>query len=203
VADIFISFAHADQDRVRPIAERLASLGYSAVWENCDAEAAERELASARAVLTAWSSEARNSIRICAEASRALDEGKLIQLRLDGAQPPAPFDALPATDVSSDRAEWGPLEAALATLIRDGAGDAPAFPRTGLLATPAAAGAPKLLTIALVTSLAAFVGALDAAQSGVMTPDQLQLALTGIVGVAGASAALCLHRLFTIARAES
>jgi hypothetical protein len=200
VADVFISCARADLDRVRPLAERLKSLGYSVF---CDKSAPDAvgEIDAARAVIVAWSGDARNSTWIFAEASRAFDGGKLLQVRLDGAQPPAPFDALATTDMSSDRTEWGPLEADIATLVRGGGPAKTKTPGVGLLATASAAGAPKLITIALATSLIAYSGALTAARNGVMSPDQLQLALTGMIGVAGASAALCIHRLVTIGRA--
>lgn len=200
MADVFISCARADHDRVRLMAERLTSLGYSVSCEKT-AASAEAEVDDARAVIVAWSSDARNSTWVCAEASRALDVGKLLQVRLDGSQPPAPFDALTATDMSSDRPEWGPLEADIAGLVRNGAQIKTQTPMVGLLATANAAGAPKLITFALATSLVAYSGALTAARNGVMSPDQLQLALTGMIGVAGAGAALCIHRLVTIGRA--
>jgi hypothetical protein len=200
VADVFISCARADLDRVRLLAERLKSLGYS-VYCDKSAPDTEAEIAAARAVIVAWSSDARNSTWVFAEAGRALDERKLLQVRLDAAQPPAPFDALSAIDISSDRAEWGPLEADIAALVRDGREIEANTPSVGLLATAGAAGAPKLVTIALATSLIAYSGALTAARNGVMSPEQLQLALTGMIGVAGASAALCMHRLVTIGRA--
>ncbi|MFT3728029.1 MAG: toll/interleukin-1 receptor domain-containing protein [Terricaulis sp.] len=201
MADVYISCLRADHDRVRPISERLASLGYSVLWEKTAGADVDREIGEARAALIVWSGEARNATRMCAEASRALDTGKLLQVRLDASSPPPPFDALPTFDLSSERAEWGPLEAALATLVRSDAPVALKTPNVGLLATPSAAGAPKLITVALVTSLIAYAGALAEARSGVMSPDQLQLALTGVFGVASASAALCVHRLVMIARA--
>jgi hypothetical protein len=199
VADVFISCARADHDRVRPMVERLSSLGYSVFEKN--AATAEAEIDGARAVLVAWSGDGRNSTWVCAEASRALDAGKLLQVRLDGSPPPPPFDALDSTDISNERAEWGPLEATLARLVREGAPMRAKIPMVGPLATANAAGAPKLITFALATSLVAYAGALTAARNGVMSPDQLQLALTGMIGVAGAGAALCIHRLVTIARA--
>lgn len=200
MADVFISCTRADHDRVRPMVDRLASLGYSVFWER-GAGDTEREIDAAGAVIVAWSGDARNSTWICAEASRALDAGKLLQVRLDGSPPPPPFDARAAADMSTERAEWGPLEANLASLVRDNAHTRVKTPMVGLLATASTAGAPKLLTIALGTSLIAYCGALTEARNGVMSPDQLQLAMTGVIGVAGAGVALCIHRLLTIRRA--
>lgn len=208
MADIFISYSRLDIDRVRPIAERLTSLGYSIWWDKdlrageMFADEIERQLDAARAVLTAWSHNARNSTWVYAESSRGLDAHKFLQVKLDSAPLPLPFDALQATEARSDRTEWGPLEAALERLVRHGA--APEMRRTpqlGALATPAAAGSPKLLTFATGASLAAYASAVSATYNGVMTPDQLQIALTGMIGVTGASALLTAHRLFSIARA--
>jgi hypothetical protein len=208
LADIFISYSRLDVDRVRPIAERLTSLGYS-IWWDKDLQAGdrfadeiERQLDAARAVLTAWSHNARNSTWVYAESSRGLDAQKLLQLQLDSVQLPLPFDALQCAEVGAERAEWGPLEAALQRLVRQGAPpEIVHAPRYGALATPAPAGSPKLLTFASGATLAAYAGALGAAYNGLMTPDQLQIALMGMVGVAGGSALLTAHRLISIERA--
>ena len=209
MADVFISYSRADQARVRPIAERLVSLGYDIWWDKdlhagqVFADEIERQLEAARAVLTAWSHNARNSTWVYAESARGLDAEKFVQARLDNVQLPLPFNALQVADLSAKRPDWAPLEAALARLIRQRTPSAPA-PRAlqgGPLATPALLGAPKLLTGATGAVLAAYTGALSAAYTGVMSPEQLQAALTGMIGVAGISAALTAQRLFAIARA--
>lgn len=162
---------------------------------------AEQRLESARAVLAIWSRNARNSTWVHAESLIAADACKLLQMRLDGTPPPPPFNALPIADMSGERGEWGPLEDMLARLVRQG--EAPPRPavKFGLLTTPAAAGTPKLLAIAAGAALAAYAGAMSAAIDGVMSPDQLQIVLTGIIGVAGLSAMLTAYRVFAIARA--
>jgi hypothetical protein len=201
VAEVFISYSRVDRERVAAIAERLASLGYSTFWDASHHAAGEHQLEAARAVIVVWSASARNSSWVCAEASRALDAGMLIQLRIDAAQPPAPFDGVTTADMSGGRAEWGPLEAALAQLVRGEAQASPPPFQLGALAAPPMAGAPKLLTTALVTSILAYCGALTATRDGVMTPSQLQLALTGMIGVAVACAAISLYRLIAVSRA--
>lgn len=209
MADVFISYSRLDHERVKPIVERLEQLGYSIWWDkNLRAgemfvAEIERQLDSARAVLTAWSRNARDSTWVYAESSRGLDAGKFLQLRLDSVTPPLPFDALQSADISGERGEWGVLENALSQLVREGrAPPLPArLPRAGPLATPAAAGAPKLLSAATTTTLFAYAGALTAAYNGAITLDQLQIALTGMIAVAGVSALLTAHRLFAITRA--
>jgi hypothetical protein len=203
VADIFIACSRLDLDRVKPISDRLSSLGYS-VW--CDSGAAlahpdeiERELDAAKAVLAVWSANAANTVSAIAQASDALDAGKLLQLRIDAAPPP-PFDAIATADVSGG--EWGVLEDALKRLVRNGEAPSHETRAPGLLAHTPAAGAPLLLTIALVAVLAAFAGAVTATFNDVMSVAQLQIALIGMLGVAGACAALIVHRYTTLTRAE-
>jgi hypothetical protein len=208
LADIFISYSRLDLDRVRPIAERLTLLGYSVWWDRdlragaMFADEIERQLDGARAVLTAWSHNARNSTWVYAESSRGLDAHKFLQVRLDGAHLPLPFDALQCAEVRGERAEWGPLEAALERLVRKGhAPELSHAPQIGALATPAPVGSIKLLTFATGAALAAYAGAVSAAYNGLMTPDQLQIALIGMIGVAGASVLLTAHRLLSVAQA--
>ncbi len=209
MADVFISYSRLDHARVKPIADQLGSLGYSIWWDKhlragqVFVEEIERQLDSARAVLTAWSHNSRNSTWVYAEASRGLDRNKFLQFRLDGVQLPLPFDALQVADMSGERKEWGPLEDALTRLVRKGEAAAPLrrLASLGMLATPAAAGSPKLLSVATGATLAAYAGAVSAAYNSVLSPDQLQIAFTGMIGVAGASAVLTAHRLLAISRA--
>jgi hypothetical protein len=209
LADVFISYSRLDHDRVKPIADRLTSLGYTIWWDKhlragqVFVDEIERQLDAARAVLTAWSHNARNSTWVYAESSRGLDARKFVQLKLDQVQPPLPFDALQVADMTSDRGEWGVLEDTLTRVVRNAAPPEPLrrVPSIGPLATPAPAGSPKLLTAATTATLLAYSGGVSATYNGVMTPEQLQIALVGMIGVAGACAALSAHRLLTVSRA--
>jgi hypothetical protein len=203
VADIFIACSRLDLDRVKPISDRLGSLGYS-VW--CDNGATlahpdevERELEAAKAVLTVWSTNAADTVSVIGHASGALDAGKLLQVRIDGAPPP-PFDAVQTADASSG--EWGVLEDALKRLVRNGEAATHETRTLGLLAHPPAAGVPLLMTLALCAVLAAFAGAVSATFNDVMSIEQLQIALIGMLIVAGACAALVAHRFTMLTRAE-
>jgi hypothetical protein len=204
VAEIFIACSRLDLDRVKPIADRLSSLGYS-LWCDNGASAAhpdevERELEAAKAVLAVWSANAANAVSAIAQASDALDANKLLQVRIENALPPAPFDAIATADVSGG--EWGVLEDSLKRLVRNGEAPARDVRAPGLLAHAPAAGAPMLLTIALVAVLAAFAGAVSATFNDVMSIAQLQIAMIGMLGVAGACAALVVHRFTMLTRAE-
>lgn len=209
MADVFIAYSRLDHDRVKPIADRLVSLGYTVWWDKHEradqmfADEVARELDAAHAVLTVWSHSARDSTWVYAESSRALDAKKLVQMKVDNIQLPLPFDAVRAADMSGGKTEWGPLEDALTQIVRNRARPelAQPLPGIGLLQAPTPAGSPKLLLTALSATLAAYAGAVSATFNGVMSPEQLQIALVGMIGVAGACGALSAHRLFIISRA--
>lgn len=209
LADVFISYSRLDHDRVQPIADRLTSLGYTIWWDKhlragqVFVEEIERQLDDAKAVLTAWSVNACNSTWVYAESSRGLDDDKFLQLRLDGARLPLPFEALQVADMSSGVSEWGKLEDALARVVRERRPPPPIerLPRAGVLPTPPQAGTPRLLTAATAATLVAYSGAVSATYNGVMTPDQLQAAMLGVLGVGGVCALATAQRLFSIRRA--
>jgi hypothetical protein len=79
VADIFISYARSDRPRVKPIADRLAALGYQVWWDReivagaAFVEDINRELDQARVVLVAWSRASLNSVWVFGESLRALE----------------------------------------------------------------------------------------------------------------------------------
>jgi hypothetical protein len=207
LADIFVSYSRLDHDRVKPIVDRLESLGYSVWWDKhlrtdeAFADEVEGELDRAKAALAVWSANAINSTWVCAEAARALDAGKCAHVRIDNVDLPQLFNGVDAADMSGGKSVWGPLEDRLARIVRNAAPPAGQTPRLGALATPAATGAPKLTAVALAAALAAFVGALSAAYDGVLSPDQLQLAATGVLAVGGLCAALSAYRLIAVTRA--
>ncbi|MGD9980257.1 MAG: toll/interleukin-1 receptor domain-containing protein [Hyphomonadaceae bacterium] len=209
MADVFISYSRLDHDSVQPIADRLGSLGYSVWWDKhlrsgqAFVDEIERELDSARAVIAVWSANARHSTWVYAEASRALDANKFLQLRLDDAPLPPPFEALQIADMSSGKSEWGKLEAALTQVVRDRRPPPPVvrLAQAGALSTPPQAGTPKLLTVAATAALVAYAGAVSAAFNGVMSPDQLQTAMFGVLGVGGVCALLSALRLRAVRRA--
>jgi hypothetical protein len=199
LADVFIAHSPLDHERVKSIVDRLTSLGYS-VWLDKHAHGRQapidevtQELEQARCVLVLWSHTARTSLTLFAQAALAHDSGKLLQVRLDTAPAPSPFDTRPVADMSSERAGgWGLLEDALTRMVRDNIQPEPlrTMPRFGPLATASPSGAPKLTSFALAATLLAYTGAVSAASLGVMAPGQLQVALTGMLGV-GALSARC------------
>ncbi|MEO1251719.1 MAG: TIR domain-containing protein [Pseudomonadota bacterium] len=103
MADIFISYARADQDRIGKLASSLEAEGWSVWWDLRIAGGAEfskeieRELEAAKAVLVAWSKESVESRWVKDEAGLAAEAGKLVTISLDGAAPPIGFKQFHAT----------------------------------------------------------------------------------------------------------
>lgn len=205
MADIFISSSRLDHERVKPIADRLSSLGYSVWWERtahttlASVEDAAKRLEDAKAVLTIWSANAVNSSLVCAESACAFDAHKLVQLRIDNVSAPAPFAASPIADMRGT-GEWGVLEDTLARLVRDG-GEAPDQTPTGALPAPTIGGVPGIITFAIIAALVAHAAALSATLNGAMTSTQLQIAASGVAIAALLCAAISGFRLLAVRRA--
>jgi hypothetical protein len=104
VAQVFVSYSHANREPVGAIARAVEESGLSLWWDEklapgcVYAQVIEQEIAAAGCVVVAWSATARDSLWVRAEANEGLDQGKLVQLSLDGAKLPLPFNALPAVD---------------------------------------------------------------------------------------------------------
>ncbi|MGD9965708.1 MAG: toll/interleukin-1 receptor domain-containing protein [Hyphomonadaceae bacterium] len=122
MADVFVSYAHANLDRVKPICDGLAQSGLSLWWDDHlkagddFALRIESELDTAGCVVVVWSEAARNSLWVRAEATEALDGNKLAQVRVDGVKPPLPFTVVEMLDLrrwrgSRGDAPWPQLEA--------------------------------------------------------------------------------------------
>lgn len=113
LADIFISYARADRDRIEKLAAALEAEGYSVWWDhNIDAGSEfsrdiERELNAAKAVVVCWSEAANDSPWVKDEASAARDAGKLIPVRLDTQQAPMGFRQYQALDIADWRGKPG------------------------------------------------------------------------------------------------
>src|ERR1700722_14915941 len=95
MSDVFISYARSTAAQAELVAAALRALGYG-VWRDDElpahrayAEVIEERLKAAKAVVVVWSAEAARSHWVFSEANRAREDGKLVQLTVDGARPPA------------------------------------------------------------------------------------------------------------------
>src|SRR6059058_289705 len=106
MADVFVSYARSDEPQAKRVAEALRALGYG-VWRDDElpahrpyAEVIEERLKAARAVVVIWSEEAARSHWVQSEADTARNTHKLVQLNVDGARLPRPFDRIHCADLA-------------------------------------------------------------------------------------------------------
>ena len=127
MADVFLSYARGNLDEAQRIAARLRSCGLS-LWfdEKLPAHRAfsdviEEQLEAARAVVVLWSREAVASQWVRSEANRGRERGRLVQIRLDDARLPMPFDQIQCADLrkwdgAPDEPAWRSVMAGIADL---------------------------------------------------------------------------------------
>ena len=127
MADVFLSYARPSHRRARQISAVLRDRGYS-VWfdEHLPAHRAysdviEEQLEAAKAVLVLWSVDAVQSQWVRSEANRARETGRLVQVRLDDARLPMPFDQIQCADLrrwkgDAGAAAWQSIEESVAAL---------------------------------------------------------------------------------------
>lgn len=166
MADVFISYASEDRNRVRPLAEALQSRGFKVWWDRSLAAGQdytaiiERELRSAKAVIVVWTQSSAISTFVRDEAGRARDEGRLVPVMLDRVDIPLGFGAFQAEDFTrwnggANAPQMQILEEALKAKIegRDVDGGAVARKRRRLMARVRIVSV--LTVIALVIGIAA------------------------------------------------
>ena len=103
------------------------------------ADVIEEELKAAAAVVVLWSTEAVKSQWVQSEADHARETGKLVQLNIDGAHLPMPFDRIQCTDLKGWTGDpggpgWRKVVASVATLT--GVARAPSAPAPVVEALP-------------------------------------------------------------------
>ena len=128
MADVFVSYARADESKAQQIADTLRQAGYS-VWRDDQlpahrayADVIRERLRSAKAVVVIWSAEAAKSQWVRSEADAARQLGTLIQARVDKELPPMPFDQIHCADLEgwgedADAPGWRKLSASVAELV--------------------------------------------------------------------------------------
>ncbi|HEV2364985.1 MAG TPA: TIR domain-containing protein [Caulobacteraceae bacterium] len=154
MSDVFISYARSTEAEAGRIGEALRALGYG-VWRDDElpahrdySEVIEERLRAAKAVVVVWSAEAVKSQWVRAEADFAREAGKLVQLTLDGAALPMPFNRIQSADLNG----WsGDLDAPswlkVVTSVNDLCGAAPADAAPPRASRPTAAPAGPLLAV--------------------------------------------------------
>lgn len=166
MADVFISYASEDRNRVRPLADALQQRGFKVWWDRSLAAGQdytaiiERELKTAKAVIVVWTQSSATSTFVRDEAGRARDDGRLVPVMLDRVDLPLGFGAFQAEDFTrwnggANAPQMQILEEALKAKLegRDVDGGAVAQKRRKLMARVRLVSV--LTVIALVVGIAA------------------------------------------------
>ncbi len=109
MADVFISYARIDKERVAPLVAAIEAKGWSVWWDPEIAagqqfdDQIEAEINAARAVLVVWTPTSVASRWVRGEAREAADRGILVPVRFEDARLPMDVRALHTTDLDS----WG------------------------------------------------------------------------------------------------
>jgi len=105
LTEVFISYARPTAPQAQAMADLLRARGFG-VWRDDDlpphrsfGDVIEERLREASAVLVMWSAEAARSQWVRAEAEMAREAAKLVQLTLDGASLPLPFNQIQCADM--------------------------------------------------------------------------------------------------------
>ena len=128
MADVFLSYARSTERQAQAAAAALRALGYS-VWFDEDlpshrayADVIEEQIAAARALLVIWSADAARSQWVRSEADYARQGRKLVQLSVEAARLPMPFDQIQCADLvgwdgDPNDPAWRRVVASLAALV--------------------------------------------------------------------------------------
>lgn len=107
MATVFLSYSRGDEPRVRLLASALERAGHIVWWDKHIpggdeyANAIEKALETADAVVVAWSEASVKSAWVRDEAAAGRDSGRLVPVTLDGCPPPLGFRQYQTIDLSS------------------------------------------------------------------------------------------------------
>jgi adenylate cyclase len=107
MADVFISYARSDKERVAPLVAAIEAKGWSVWWDPEIAagqqfdDQIEAEINAAKAVLVVWTPTSVASRWVRGEAREAADRGILVPVRFEDARLPMDVRALHTTDLDN------------------------------------------------------------------------------------------------------
>ncbi len=131
MADIFISYAHEDKERVAPIVDELEKIGWSVFWDRTIPPGKdwlsyiEKKLEVSSCVVVVWSASSVKSAKdnwVLDEAVEAKKRDILVPLRIDEVDPPFGFRRAQSADLShweknSAEPDFQQLVAAISDII--------------------------------------------------------------------------------------
>jgi adenylate cyclase len=152
MSEIFVSYARSSAEQARRVADALRALGYE-VWRDDEIPAhraytdvIQERLSAAAAVVVIWSADGANSEWVRSEADRARADRKLVQLTIDRARLPMPFDQLQCADLTDwsgdlNATGWRQVVSGIAALVAGAqtaptAAPAPPVPSSATTADP-------------------------------------------------------------------
>jgi formylglycine-generating enzyme required for sulfatase activity len=126
MADIFISYAHEDEPRIRELVPALEKYRWSIFWDRRIPAGKSwqsyigKALSEAKCVIVVWSQHSITSEWVIEEANDAKERGCIVPVRLDSVKPPLGFRGIQAADLT----DWKPdsFSHRFDELIRDIAG---------------------------------------------------------------------------------
>ena len=129
MSDSFISYARATAAQAEQVAAGLRALGYVVRRDDelpahrAYADVIEERLRTAKGVVVIWSADAAASEWVRSAADRARADRELVQLSVDGARLPMPFDQIQCADLAGWRGDvetagWRKVAASIADLMR-------------------------------------------------------------------------------------
>jgi adenylate cyclase len=154
MSDVFISYARPTLAQAQAVAQALRGAGFQ-VWFDEDlpahrpySDVIEERLRAAKAVVVLWSAAAARSEWVRSEANLARQENKLVQLSVDGARLPMPFDQIQCPDLThwsgDDSASgWRKIVESVAALV----GEAHAAPAARPSPSPSPVGKPSVAVL--------------------------------------------------------
>src|SRR4051794_36380440 len=108
MVDIFLSYASVDRPIARRLADALETRGWAVWWDHRNLRGGqhfdhiiEEAISAARVVIVIWSQNSIKSDWVRAEAAHALDENKLMPLRIEEVRLPLRFKNIHTIDLSS------------------------------------------------------------------------------------------------------
>ena len=127
MSHVFVSYARPDEPIAARVAAGLKEAGFE-VWRDDElpahrpyAEVIEERIKGAKAVVALWSADAAKSQWVRAEADSARSGQTLVQVTLDGTNPPLPFNQIQCAELTgwngeTDAPGWQKLVASVTAL---------------------------------------------------------------------------------------